>query len=544
MRWSKAYRHPGRLLLRESGWQTVRPQIPIFLWFFLGCTALSHAQYTNVRVSNPASTSPEEVTIAVNPANPRNLIAGANLRFYYSSMDSGQSWIQGQLPAGTWGDPSVIFDLLGKAYYAHLSNPTGGYFIERLIVHRSSDGGLTWSDSVGVGYNPPKQQDKEWMACDITNSPYRNSLYMSWTEFDKYGSRSTLDSSRILFSRSTNGGTTWSSPLRISDEGGNCIDSDSTVEGAVPAVGPNGEVYIAWSGPLGIMFDKSTNGGITFGPDRFVTAQPGGWDFGIGGISRANGLPITACDVSNSPFRGTVYICWSDQRNGTGNTDVFLIKSKDGGRTWGSIKRVNNDASSAHQFFPWIAIDQSTGYLYCVFYDRRNTSGNATDVYVARSSDGGESFSNFKVSMASFTPQPSIFFGDYINIASHERRIYPIWMRMDGTNLSVWTAPFTDPEIVSVATDAKVATGFSLSQNYPNPFNASTRIRFTLPTRSGVRLTIHDCLGREVSRPADGDLEAGTHTAIFYADDFPSGVYYYRMSANSFQDTKRVILIK
>ena len=146
--------------------------------------------------------------------------------------------------------------------------------------------------------------------------------------------------------------------------------------------------------------------------------------------------------------------------------------------------------------------------------------------------------------MASFTPQPSIFFGDYINIASHERRIYPIWMRMDGTNLSVWTAPFTDPEIVSVATDAKVATGFSLSQNYPNPFNASTRIRFTLPTRSGVRLTIHDCLGREVSRPADGDLEAGTHTAIFYADDFPSGVYYYRMSANSFQDTKRVILIK
>jgi hypothetical protein len=68
------------------------------------------------------------------------------------------------------------------------------------------------------------------------------------------------------------------------------------------SVGPNGEIFLAWSGPLGIMFDKSTDGGVTFGKEVFVTSQPGGRDFNVPGIYRCNGLPITACDVSNSPI--------------------------------------------------------------------------------------------------------------------------------------------------------------------------------------------------------------------------------------------------
>lgn len=59
--------------------------------------------------------------------------------------------------------------------------------------------------------------------------------------------------------------------LTVSDQAGDCIDSDNTDEGAVPAVGPNGEVYLSWSGPQGIMFDKSTDGGVTWGKDVSVT---------------------------------------------------------------------------------------------------------------------------------------------------------------------------------------------------------------------------------------------------------------------------------
>jgi hypothetical protein len=362
----------------------------IFSFIFL-CTCTLFGQYPNIQVNYPGSIDPEEVTIAINPENPLNLAAGANIRYYYYSLDGGYTWTEGRLESmyGVWGDPSVTFDPMGNLYFGHLSNPPSGHWIDRIVVQKSTDGGRTWNTGAGIGLNPPRVQDKEWLIADHTDSPYKGSLYASWTEFDAYNSPYALDSTRIRLSSSTNMGETWSEPVRISDHGGDCLDGDNTVEGAVPAVGPDGEVYVAWSGPLGIMFDKSTDGGVTFGRDIFVALHPGGWNLSVWGISRCNGLPVTVCDISDSPYRGTIYILWADQRNGTLDTDVFLIKSTDGGETWASEKRVNDDESKRHQFFPWITVDPITGVVWVVFYDRRETSGEATDVYCARSTDGG-----------------------------------------------------------------------------------------------------------------------------------------------------------
>ncbi|QQS34884.1 MAG: T9SS type A sorting domain-containing protein [Ignavibacteriales bacterium] len=420
------------------------------LCFSLILTSIIFAQYPNVRVSSVGFNDPEEVTIAINPVNPNILAAGANINYFYRSTNGGTTWIQNELSStlGVWGDPVVIFDSLGYLYYSHLSNPISGYWIDRIVIQRSTDHGISWNDGAGVGYTYPKNQDKEWLAVDLTRSPYRGNIYTSWTEFDDYGSSSSADSSRILFSRSTDQGITWSTPLRLSERGGNCIDSDETVEGAVPAVGPNGEIYVSWAGPLGIVFDKSTNGGVTFGSDIFVNSMPGGWDFNVPGIYRCNGMPITACDISFSPNRGNIYICWGDQRNGTTNSDVFMSKSTDGGNTWSAAKKVNDDVTDRHQFFPWMTVDPKTGIIYVVFYDRRNTTGSATDVYVARSIDGGETFMNFKVSESPFTPSSGIFFGDYSNIAAFNGMVYPIWMRLDGSSLSVWTAIINDSSYI------------------------------------------------------------------------------------------------
>jgi hypothetical protein len=522
----------------------------LILCCFLAPLRVALAQYPNVRVSNPSSSDPEEVTIAINPTNPLNLVAGANIRYYYYSTNGGLNWTQGTLTStyGVWGDPCVIFDAQGNLYYGHLSNPPSpGYWIDRIVVQKSTNGGVSWNSGVGIGFNPPvRNQDKEWLAADMTNSQFRNNIYMSWTEFDNYGSTSSFDSTRILFSRSTDAGATWSTPLRVSDRGGNCVDSDSTVEGAVPAVGPNGEVYLAWSGPLGLMFDKSTDGGVTFGQDVFVSSQPGGWDYDIPGISRCNGLPVTACDVSTSPHRGTIYVNWTDQRNGLNNTDVFLAKSTNGGSTWSPVKRVNDDVTATHQFFSWMTIDQTTGYLYIVFYDRRATAGNATDVYVARSTDGGENFSNFKVSQSSFTPTSSIFFGDYTNIAAHAGKIYPIWMRLDGNALSVWIATVTDTATVGVPPETGYASSFALYQNHPNPFNPSTMIRFNVQNREHVILKVYDVLGREIATLVDHSVEAGEHTVVFSAWDYQlaSGTYFYRMTAGRFTETKKFIVLQ
>jgi hypothetical protein len=403
------------------------------------------AQYPNILIDNTGS--PEEVTIAINPLNPNVLAAGANIDCFYRSTNGGLNWTESQLISnnlGVWGDPVVLFDSLGNLYYAHLSNPISGWWIDRIVVQLSTNNGLTWNDGVGIYQGiQPQAQDKEWLAVDHTQSPYRGTIYATWTEFDDYGSSSASDSSRIRFSKSTNQGLTWSQTKVISDISGNCIDSDNTTEGAVPAVGPNGEIYVAWAGPMGIVLDKSLDGGETWGQDIFVSNIPGGWDFDVSGIYRCNGLPITMCDISNSPYRSYVYVVWSDQRNGATDTDIFMAKSTNGGTTWSAPIRVNNDNTTRHQFFVWSAIDPSTGHLWFVFYDRRNTTGAATDVFVAKSTDGGTTFENFKVSESSFTPTSGTFFGDYTNIAALNGNIYPIWMRLQ-SSLSVWMTTIQD----------------------------------------------------------------------------------------------------
>ncbi len=421
-----------------------------FLFAFVFASNI-FSQHLNVRVDAANSNQPEEVSIAINPTNSNHIAAAANINHFFRSSDGGLTWQTSFLSSsfGVWGDPSVIYDELGNLYFGHLSNPPfPGYWIDRIVVQRSTNNGLNWNDGAGVGFLSPKNQDKEWLGVDMHSPLYKGNIYMTWTEFDNYGSSSPSDSSRIRFSRSTDRGLNWSNAVTVSDRSGDCIDEDNTVEGAVPCVGPNGEVYVSWAGPLGLMFDKSTNGGTNWGTDIFVSTIPGGWDFAVPGIYRCNGLPVTACDTSQSPFRGNIYINWSDQRNGTGNTDVFLSKSTDGGNTWSAVKKVNDDNTTRHQFFTWMTIDQTTGVLYFVFYDRRNTSNNFTDVYVARSTDGGETFENFKVSESSFDPSSNIFFGDYTNIAAMNKMVYPIWMRLDTNTLTVWTAIVNDSSAV------------------------------------------------------------------------------------------------
>lgn len=244
------------------------------------------AQYQNIRIDGPQSNSPEEVTIAINPANPDVLAGGANIDHFYYSVDGGLSWGEKHLSStlGVWGDPCVLFDSLGNLYYAHLSNPLTGYWIDRIVVQKSIDNGITWNDGAGVGFVNPKNQDKEWLAVDLSQSQYKGNIYMTWTEFDDYGSSNPNDSSRIRFSKSTDQGETWSDAITISDRSGNCIDSDNTTEGAVPAVGPNGEIYVSWTGPEGLVLDKSTDGGETWGTDIFISDVPGGWDFDVPGI--------------------------------------------------------------------------------------------------------------------------------------------------------------------------------------------------------------------------------------------------------------------
>jgi hypothetical protein len=511
-------------------------------------SSISFSQYQNIRVDDPQNTSHNEVTIAINPVNPNILAGGANINNFYFSTDGGNSWGESDMSSslGVWGDPVVLFDSLGNLYYAHLSNPGTGWWIDRIVVQKSTNNGQTWNDGVGIGQNiQPQVQDKEWLAVDLTQSPYRGNIYISWTEFDDYGSSNPNDSSRIRFSKSTDEGESWSNPIVISDVSGDCIDDDNTTEGAVPCVGPNGEIYVTWAGPVGLVFDKSTDGGETWGTDVFISDIPGGWAYDIPGIYRANGMPITMCDISDSPFNGDIYTCWSDQRNGSTDTDIFLSKSTDSGTTWSPAARVNDDITTRHQFFVWSTIDQSTGHLWFVFYDRRSTTNLATDVYVVKSTDGGSTFENFRVSESPFTPTSSVFFGDYTNIAAWKGKIYPIWTRLHNGDRSSWIALVTDSSTITIAQDEIFEPDeFLLYQNYPNPFNPSTTLSYQLPEAGYVTLKVYDMLGNEIGTLVNDIKPAGVHEVNFNAGNLVSGLYLYKMNSGDYEMTKKMLLVK
>ncbi len=390
-----------------------------------------------VSMSRGMEGQPAEVSLAINPLRPQNVVAvalvtGLDLRstnLSFSSSDGGRNWTH----RPSWnpekrvqGDDAVVFSREGRAFRSYISfagledeteTPANGIF-----VSSSEDNGLTWAPPVAVVNHPngiTPFEDKPYLAADAgAESTYSSRLYLAWTRFDRYGSEDPGDQSHIYFSHSRDEGRSFSPPIRVSDSGGDCRDSDDTVEGAVPGVGIEGEVYLVWAGPQGLTLDQSRDGGSTFGQDRVISDMPGGWDLEVEGLERANGLPVTGVDHSRGPYRGTVYVNWADERHG--DVDVFVMHSRDRGNTWSTPVRVNDDplSNGRPQFFGWMAVDPVDGSVNVVFLDRRAGAGKGTGVTLARSIDGGRHFVNIAVDQEPFEGDSSIFFGDYTGISA------------------------------------------------------------------------------------------------------------------------------
>jgi hypothetical protein len=121
-----------------------------------------------------------------------------------------------------------------------------------------------------------------------------------------------------------------------------------------------------------------------------------------------------------------------------------------------------------------------------------------------------------------------------------------------GYNASGWGSFSAARQFSRVATGvdpkepvtAEVPAAHALGQNYPNPFNPSTTIRFDLPQTERVTLTVYDAVGREITRLAEGVYPPGTHTVVFDAARLSSGIYFYRMTAGSFTEVRKLVLMK
>ncbi len=402
---------------------------------------------------DPTTQAQNEPSIAVNPTDPDHVIATSNdyrLRVdpppehdvragYYVSFDGGNTWPgDGIIDISTIpntfaaGDPAIAIHDIHNVYYSFIafnrSTDDGG-----VAVAKSTDGGLTWLDPVVVDWNSPSEfQDKEYLAVDASGSPYDGNVYLTWTRFG-YGTP-------IYFSRSTDGGSTYVNPFQISDSG------LSSNQGSIPAVGPDGTLYVAWFNydTSAIRLNKSTNGGLSFGTPVHVASVKAIPSPLPGAEFRDNSFPTMDVDPTN----GNVYVAWSDYRNG--DADIYFTRSTNGGSTWSTPLRLNDDSLSNehHQFFPWVDVAPN-GKIYVGWYDSRLDPAPQAipllyDEYVAASTDSGQTFSsNQRVSEV--TSDSSIggfntpFIGDYSGLAATNDFVYPAWVDTRRSQEDIYT---------------------------------------------------------------------------------------------------------
>jgi len=432
-----------------------------------------------VPLPRDSSDRPAETAVAVNPRDPQHVMVA--YQQYYDvhppfaaagvrrldvrvawSADGGESWTiaPGTAPPNylVSGDPSVTFDLHGHAFLAYIAfDQTGqlwywskGASRNGIFVRRSLDGGRTWE----VAHTPlveravlpdPPFQDKGYILADNNaSSPHVGNLYVGWTNY-------TLDKSEILFSRSTDDGKTWSPPMVISGAPGLPRGSASgAVVGFHATVGRDGTVYAIWPDGQAIVLAVSRDGGRSFEPSRraFQTTL---WALfsTVTDFPGANGLPSIAIDPRASP--GRLFVTWGDYRYG--DLDILMATSDDGGRTWAQPVRVNDDAkhNGKDQVFSWVAVDPTDGAAYVLFYDRRGDPKNVLPaVTLARSTDGGRTFTNYAWSAAPSDPKQASY-GDYIGLAARDGRVYGAWPENAPRPQAATTATTADNRSVGTA---------------------------------------------------------------------------------------------
>jgi hypothetical protein len=377
-----------------------------------------------------------EPAVAVRPGEPKFVVASSNdyctvpftldaWQGIYVSKNGGGSWTDSLLPGypgdtsaegaaspleTNSGDPLLDWDTDGHLFAGGITfnrtetnpsglvTPTNGHvYVARYTRSVAAPLGIDFDRTVIVGEGTPGQfpfagrfHDKPSLRVDDWgSSPFEGNVYISWTIFPGFGK------DQILFSRSTDGGLSFSKPMVISQGLANAQDSDI-------AVTPDGTVYVVWgefeaTSPNvndELVFVKSTDGGAHFSVPQTVTpiVRYDSRDAYVsGGTARDCGDGVFLC-VSRFVFSrngsapqiaadddGNLYVTWEqlaptasngDTYRPDGQSRVLVTKSTNGGASWSAPATVDPQAAG-HQYFPNIEYNKATDKLGIVYYDSR-----------------------------------------------------------------------------------------------------------------------------------------------------------------------------
>jgi hypothetical protein len=394
--------------------------------------------FTPVQVSGGGAMVDED-PVKANPNNPLQLLSGGNdyncgnIQGFYASTDGGSTWTRTcSKGSGGEGDPVVGYDLNNIAY-------SGGIQSGSIVDFISTNSGTTWGNPITVigpvlGYTA----DKPWMEIDTTStSPFANAIYISSTQF------AANSNSQIWVSHSTNGGNTWTNkavdsvqtyPSEVDQFSDLAIGTDGTVYIdwlRCPATGTTGDCGGTSSK---IMFSKSTDGGNTWSTATSaatVTLAPDSCGAFYGCLpntsERVSNIPANA--AAGSGATATVYV---SMYNWTGTQmQVQVSKSTNGGGTFGAPVRVSTSAKG-DEFFYWINLASNGKKLEATWLDRRNDPANVKyQPFFATSVNGTTWSANHALTPSLSDPTKDgfggSFMGDYYTSVWNGKAVYAVW---------------------------------------------------------------------------------------------------------------------
>lgn len=419
---------------------------------------------------SPEARQANELTIAVNPTDPLNILASGKdytpgqagdcvWDGLYATFDGGRTWTNSNLPGSNWArladptapvhpqfskfwcatDPVLAFGPDGTAYWSVMPYqcdavsgsktgdgvaPDGGFndwlwTCSSMYVLVSDDGGRTWPVVNEVAFGPRLEHDKQWMSVAPDGR-----VLLCWDRDPSYQLSPPGDNPAAQLQRpgymqcavSSDKGRSWTEPTDVNPPADPATGSGGSWDGYLPWVDWDGD-GTAWMTAL----DSAGNVIVSSSPDglawtkavvvgNYTNPPPNGafgWPALQGSTFRSFALPSLAVDRSGGPFDGSLYVAWMDHSGD--DAEVLLTRSRDG-TTWSEPRRIHDDApdSGFDQFMPALSVGPD-GTVDAVWYDRRDDPENHLfDLYHAYSLDGGATWSqNLRVSEVSSDEQYS-----------------------------------------------------------------------------------------------------------------------------------------
>jgi hypothetical protein len=357
-------------------------------------TRVSSDPYTNVSSQHRTEVEPDTFangsTIVGTFQVGRFFDGGASNIGWATSTNSGSSWSHGFLPGITVyqggafdrvSDPSVAYDARHNTWIIS-SLAINGTVGVAVVVSRSTNGGLTWSNPVTVASKPGGFLDKNWTVCDNTStSPFYGRCYTQWDD--------ATDSDRIKMSTSTNGALTWGAAQNTAD--------NATGLGGQPVVQPSGTVIVPIdnASETAVRSFRSTDGGATWSTTTTVSNIT---KHTVAGGLRAGPLPSAEVDGA-----GKVYVVWQDCRFRTScSANDIVMSTSTNGLTWSAVKKIPIYAATGKDhFIPGLGVDKATSgtsarlLLFFHFYPNAACDSSTCRLYAgySTSTNGGATWS-------------------------------------------------------------------------------------------------------------------------------------------------------